>query len=245
MEILFAPSSLGESRSDTLGTSAKASESSSPSKLLGMRQDQGQELAPLHRAQAQPEAATAARSMPPHLRKRQPTSSIDTVWNTPADEHPTGAELELNGSKQINDFLGYSVEAETRTLQRSEVWSTPEYTPAEAKQNISAQKAIVESLLSKKIASSIQEHDRYLDSKLIGIMEEELDLAYRTTHCQLRDMSDKEFELHFQHTRKMHKIHWDKKINNRSDAANANITLANFQEQEQLLYGNRKTFLLD
>jgi hypothetical protein len=76
-------------------------------------------------------------------------------------------------------------------------------------------------------------------------MEEELDLAYRMTHRQLRDMSEKEFELHFQHTRKMHKIHRDKKINNRSDAANANITLASFQEQEQLLYGKRKTFLLD
>jgi hypothetical protein len=93
------------------------------------------------------EAATTARSMPPHLRKRQPTSSVDTtrttqaykhppvaepdlhdltsrigtVWNTPADEHLTGVEPELNGSKQTNGFLGYSVEVETRTLQRSEV----------------------------------------------------------------------------------------------------------------------------
>ena len=49
-------------------------------------------------------------------------------------------------------------------------------------QNIDLQKAIVESLISKNLASPVREHDRHLDSKLIGIMEDELDLGYRTTH---------------------------------------------------------------
>ena len=111
-------------------------------------------------------------------------------------------------------------------------------------QNIDLQKAIVESLISKNLASSVQEHDRHLDSKLIGIMEDELDLGYRTTHRQLRDMSEKEFKLHFQHTKKMHKHHWEKHNNIKSGEADANITLASFQEQEQLRYGQRKASLL-
>jgi hypothetical protein len=112
-------------------------------------------------------------------------------------------------------------------------------------QDIDLQKAIVESLLSRKPASSVQEHNRHLDSKLIGIMEDELDVGYRTTHLQLRDMSEKEFKLHFQNTKKMHKHHWEKKNNIMSCEADANITLASFQEQEQLLYGQRKASLLD
>lgn len=102
-------------------------------------------------------------------------------------------------------------------------------------------------MLSKTLASPLQEHDRYLDSKLITIMEDELDVAYRTTYRQLRDMSEKEFKLHFQHTKKMHKIQWDieRKNYHKSGEADANITLAMFQEQEQLLYGQRKASLLD
>jgi hypothetical protein len=119
------------------------------------------------------------------------------------------------------------------------------YTPAKSMQDIDLQRAIVESLLSRKLASSVQDHDRHLDSKLISIMEDELDLAYRTTHRQLRDMSENEFKLHFQNTKKMHKHHWEKKNDIRSCEADANITLASFQEQEQLLYGQRKVSLLD
>ena len=111
-------------------------------------------------------------------------------------------------------------------------------------QNIDLQKAIVESLISKNLASSVHEHDRHLDSKLISIMEDELDLGYRTTHRQLRDMSEKEFQLRFQHTKKMHKHHWEKYNNIKSGEADANITLTSFQEQEQLHHGQRKASLL-
>jgi hypothetical protein len=112
-------------------------------------------------------------------------------------------------------------------------------------QDIDLQRALFESLLSRKPASSVQHHDRYLDSKLLGIMENELDLAYRTTHRQLRDMSENEFKLHFQNTKKMHKHHWEKENNIVSCEADANITLASFQKQEQLLCGQRKVSLLD
>lgn len=151
METLSAYSSPGRSfnmavrsRSGTLETSDKASDPSLPSKLVKLRQDPGQELAPRHRAQAQPVATSASKPLPPHLRKRQPTSSVDTVWTTQAYEHPTKAEQKThdptNGVdtvrtthayehpteaepklQQVNKSPIYSVEAETRTLQRSEV----------------------------------------------------------------------------------------------------------------------------
>jgi hypothetical protein len=151
METLSAHSSTGcscnptvSSRSGTLGTSDKASDSSLPSKLVNMRQNPVQELAPLHRVQAQPLATPAQKPLPPHLRKRQTTSSVDTVWTTqayehsteaepatheltskvdtvwttPAYEHPIEAEPKL---QQVNGFLSHLVEAETRTVQRNEV----------------------------------------------------------------------------------------------------------------------------
>ena len=151
METLSAHSSTGRSRnqavssrSGTLRTSVKASDSSLPSKLVNMRRDSGQELAPLHRAQAQPVATSASKVLPPHLRKRQPASSVETirttqmsehpteeenevhsltdrvntVWITPDNEHPTEAKPKL---QQANESLNYSLEAETRTIQRSEV----------------------------------------------------------------------------------------------------------------------------
>lgn len=151
METLSAHSSTGRScnqavssRSGTLRTSDKASDSSLPSKLVNMRRDPGQELAPLHRAQAQIVATSASKVLPPHLRKRQPASSVETIRTTQTSEHPTKAANEIHGLtngvntvwitpdnehpteagpklQQINESLNYSLEAETRTIQRSEV----------------------------------------------------------------------------------------------------------------------------
>jgi hypothetical protein len=141
METLSAHSSscnpTVSSRSCTPGTSDKVSDSSLPSKLVNMRQNPVQELAPLHRVQAQPLTTPAQKPLPPHLRKRQPTSSVDTVRTTqaykhsteanhgmhdlrttPSYEHPIAAEPKL---QQVNGFLSHSAEAEARTVQRSEV----------------------------------------------------------------------------------------------------------------------------
>ena len=106
-------------------------------------------------------------------------------------------------------------------------------------QNIDLQKAIVESLISKNLASPVREHDRHLDSKLIGIVKDDLvfppreprdmKIENRTTHRQLRDMSEKEFKLRFHRHigRRDGSGFW------RGRGADENITLASSQEQEQ------------
>jgi hypothetical protein len=60
------------------------------------------------------------------------------------------------------------------------------------------------------------------------VMSNELDSGYRTRHRQLRDMPEKEFKLHFQHTKKMHEFRWgvDEKNNDRFGEADVNTTLA-------------------
>jgi hypothetical protein len=71
------------------------------------------------------------------------------------------------------------------------------------------QKTLLESLIPKNMASSSNEHQRYLKGKLISIMEGEMDLQKRTTRKDLRSMSDGKLEEHLARVTAAHKLLWE------------------------------------
>jgi len=54
-------------------------------------------------------------------------------------------------------------------------------------------------------------HWRYLQTKLVSIMEDEMDMQSRTTRRKLQTMSDNDLESYFDRTVSMHKLAWNLK----------------------------------
>lgn len=75
------------------------------------------------------------------------------------------------------------------------------------------QKTLLESFIPKELASSAQEHRRYLDAKLISLMEDEMDMQRRTTRRELHNMTDKAFDSHLARTMKSHGDIWEAERN--------------------------------
>lgn len=65
--------------------------------------------------------------------------------------------------------------------------------------------------MSAKPVSTSRMYQRYLQTRLISIMEDEMDVQGRTTRRELHAMDDKTFESHFGRTMSMHKNTWDHK----------------------------------
>lgn len=78
------------------------------------------------------------------------------------------------------------------------------------------------------------EHRRYLNQKLIGLMEDELDLQKRTTRHELQDMSNVALDSHLARTTYLHRLVWEDEqrvhVQREADLEDA---VAAFQVQEQ------------
>jgi hypothetical protein len=83
------------------------------------------------------------------------------------------------------------------------------FTRTDKFQGLKEQEALLESFILKKPTSSSNDHQRYLHTKLIALMEGEMDMQHRTTRRELSDMSYKELESHLAKTAAMHKLTLD------------------------------------
>ena len=103
-------------------------------------------------------------------------------------------------------------------------------------QDLGVQRALLESFIPQEPdpSSSISGHQRYLNTRLVTLMEDEMDMAARTTRRELREMSDKELESHLAKTTSMHKTHLKlKQRASKSDESDLEASLSAFQEKEE------------
>ncbi|KAJ4992701.1 hypothetical protein SVAN01_01747 [Stagonosporopsis vannaccii] len=77
--------------------------------------------------------------------------------------------------------------------------------------DIQLQRKLLKKLIPEESVASLCTHKRYLQTKLISIMEEELDIKSRTTRRELSAMSDDDFKAYFRRTVTMHKLTWHTK----------------------------------
>lgn len=78
-------------------------------------------------------------------------------------------------------------------------------------QDLKLQKALLESFIPRKQVSLFDEHERYLKSEIINLLEDEMDMPTRSTRRQLHDMNEGDFEDLFNRTKILHKLSWNTK----------------------------------
>ncbi|KAJ8110253.1 hypothetical protein OPT61_g6854 [Boeremia exigua] len=139
-------------------------------------------------------AALPMKSTPPHLRKHK--KSVITAVIQPESAVETAKEIykELPVRQDMSIPLQCAVEAEV-----------------ELNQNIKPTDTLFRGLTSENSPTLSQEHRRYLRTRLIAIMEDEMDMQRRTTRQEFSAMADEDFETHFDKTVSMHKLTWDLK----------------------------------
>ena len=74
-------------------------------------------------------------------------------------------------------------------------------------------RTLLEGLLTKIDDKSADEHERYLMIKVIGMMEDDMDLARRTTRCEMLRFSRDELVHHFEARKAIHRHSWTLKRN--------------------------------
>ncbi|KAF1366042.1 hypothetical protein EJ07DRAFT_150506 [Lizonia empirigonia] len=156
-------------------------------------------------------ATLPSTSVPPHLRKKGlslcPATvhiGVPAVRPDPTKAAGVAKPAGATGQKQ----MAPQHDLATQHLAKVNVG------PTNTVDEIKMQKTLLESFIPKKLASSAQEHRRYLNAKLISLMEDEMDMQRRTTRRELHNMSDKAFDSHLARTMESHRHLWEAEQNN-------------------------------
>lgn len=209
------------------------------------------QLAPLSQPpSAQAPAPASSVSRPPHLRKQTQSFSstaapiatlghcLDSVEGTDAQRvkaQPTtlSATPSLDLLRHTQDNSAATRLEPTSVVEVGTASFITVHVSGNTAQELKVQKSLLESFIPKKTAASSEEHERYLKARLIGFMEDELDMSSRTTRRQLNDLSEKEFEAYFTKTKSVHKVKWEiKQKRDKIGEMDVKTTLVTFQQKE-------------
>ncbi|KAF2625896.1 hypothetical protein BU25DRAFT_472689 [Macroventuria anomochaeta] len=154
-------------------------------------------------------------STPPHLRKQRLAAKTESTKATAVSKSTNVTGQETFTRQDDIGPVHYPAEGDAEPIKMVE--------------GLNVQKTLLESFIPKKPVSSFQDHRRYLNTKLISIMEDEMDMQTRTTRQQLQGMSDSEFDSHLAKTTYMHKLSWEVKQRTRETGEmDLKASLANF-----------------
>ncbi|KAJ4325995.1 hypothetical protein N0V94_000360 [Neodidymelliopsis sp. IMI 364377] len=167
---------------------------------------------------------TKSTSKPPHLRKARTLSgsALNQAGRLADKSDPIVKSPFASGQKtQYEDGSSAEPDKGFRTHKqpiqqrsREEVGLVQNVLVSEARSirpghDFLTQKSLLESLIPKNVASSSNDHQRYLKGKLIRVMEDEMDLQKCTTRKDLRSMSDEKLEEHLARVTAAHKLLWE------------------------------------
>ncbi|KZM19655.1 uncharacterized protein EKO05_0004351 [Ascochyta rabiei] len=190
-------------------------------------------------------ATTPSTSTPPHLRK-QAKSSCWTAAQTSPSKHQPGSLNKTNlesAHPEPTKATPVNKPANSKNLKQLahhyNLTQTQRPTSADGValrlgDELQVQKKLLESFIPKISDLSIQQHRRYLNRKLISLMEDEMDMRRRTTRKELQNMSEKELESHLARTTSMHRLACDdEQKNNRTCEADTKTVPVDLQQHDQ------------